>query len=130
MEPFVFFSGLTVKIKRLKIMKKSLIILAAGLFFTFSANSLFAWRGSSGCGYDGYIGPHWFGLFNGGGMFMGIFTLVILGLLIFFGINYFRKDGILAGGKERPLEILKIRYAKGEITKEEFDAMKKEIAGE
>lgn len=112
-------------------MKKWLITPAAVILFAFSANALYAWRGSSGgCGYEGYMGPQWFGIFHNGGMFMGIFTLVLLGLLIFFGINYFRKGGVSLGGREKPLEILKIRYAKGEITKEEFDKMKREIAGE
>ncbi len=110
-------------------MKKWLIIVMTGLFLSFTANTLYAWRGGSGCGYDGFMGPHWFEFFNGGGIFMGIFSLVILGLLIFLGINYFKKDGFLSGGKEKPLEILKLRYAKGEITKEEFEAMKREIAG-
>jgi putative membrane protein len=34
---------------------------------------------------------------------------------------------IKRGGEESALEILKKRYARGEITKEEYDKMKKEI---
>lgn len=110
-------------------MKKWLITIIGVFFFAFSSISLYAWRGeSSGCGYSGFMGPQWFGNFHGGGMFMGILALVLIVLLIFFGINYFRKGGVLPGVKEKPLEILKIRYAKGEINKEEFDAMKKEIS--
>jgi putative membrane protein len=109
-------------------MKKRLITIISGLIFAFTSTSLYAWRGGSGgCDYSGFMGQQWFGNFYGGGMFMGILTLVLIALLIFFGINYFRKGGVLPGGKESPLEILKIRYAKGEINKEEFEAMKREI---
>jgi len=112
-------------------MRKLVITPLTVLIITLSTSALFAWKGGAGgCGYNGYPGMQWFGFFHGGGMFMGIFTFVLTGLLIFFGINYFRKNGVSAGGKEKPLEILKIRYAKGEITKAEFDTMKREIAGE
>lgn len=109
-------------------MKKWLITILSGFILAFTSTSLYAWRGGSGeCGYGGFMGPQWFRYFHGGGMFMGIVTLILIALLVFFGINYFRKGGVLSGVKEKPLEILKIRYAKGEINKEEFDAMKKEI---
>ncbi len=109
-------------------MKKWLITIMSSLIFAFTSTSLYAWRGSGdGCGYSGSMGPQWFGNFHGGGVFMVIITLVLIALLIFFGINYFKKGGVLPEGKEKPLEIIKIRYAKGEINKEEFEAMKREI---
>jgi len=54
---------------------------------------------------------------------MGIITLIILGLVVFFGVKYLknRETG------ETPLDILKARCAKGEISRESFDSMKKEL---
>ena len=59
------------------------------------------------------------------GVFMWIIFIAIIGLLIYF-IMQATKGGNRAG--ETPLEILKKRYAKGEITKEEFDRMRKDIS--
>lgn len=36
-------------------------------------------------------------------------------------------SGLSAGGRESPLDILKSRYARGEITKEQFDAMRRDL---
>lgn len=62
-----------------------------------------------------------------GGMFMGLLFLVLLGVAIYFivkNVNF--KNGI-GQAKESPIDILKKRYAKGEITKEDFDRMKNEL---
>jgi len=86
---------------------------------------LYAFGGNGGCGYGGsylHMGPRWFGGFYGGG-FMMIITTVLIGLLIFAGFKYFYKNG-----SEKPLDILKLRYSRGEITKEEFDSMKNDLS--
>jgi putative membrane protein len=68
-------------------------------------------------GYGGY-----------GGIFMWILIIIIVAVILYFVINRGKTTGILRGSeKESPSEILKKRYAKGEITKEEFDKLKKDI---
>lgn len=61
-----------------------------------------------------------------GGMFMGWFIFVIIiGLVVYI---IFRSQDQKSGMRDTPMEILKKRYAKGEITKEDFDRMKKDLA--
>ena len=66
----------------------------------------------------------------GGGMFMGmIFMIVLVGALLWWLTKGggSRERGVTE--KETPLEILKRRYAAGEITKEQFETMKKDLQG-
>jgi putative membrane protein len=72
--------------------------------------------GSYGCGYG-----------FGGGMFMGILFLIILAVAIYFIVQYLRSKNVTGHAQETALDILKIRYAKGELTKEDFDRMKNEL---
>ena len=68
-------------------------------------------------GYGGY-----------GGMFMWLIWIIIAAVIIYFVFNLSkRNERPIDSEKESPTEILKRRYAKGEITKEEFDRIKKEI---
>lgn len=68
--------------------------------------------------YDNFYPTHMFG-------FGGLFMLIFWGLVIYAIIILVRNDH---GPKEdRSLEILKERYAKGEITKEQFEMMKKDL---
>jgi putative membrane protein len=63
-------------------------------------------------------------MFGGQGIMMIIFWIVIIGV-IFYLIN---KNGNKEIFRNRtPLDILKERYAKGEITKEEYEEMKKDL---
>ncbi len=58
-----------------------------------------------------------------GGIFMWILSIAVIILLIFLIIRWARP----AGTGEGPLDILKRRYAKGEITKDEFEQKKKDL---
>lgn len=67
----------------------------------------------------------------GGGMGFGWMFMVLFWVLIIFGVVYIvqailRRAG-QSGAEETPLDILKRRYAKGEITKEEFDRIKDDL---
>lgn len=80
----------------------------------------------------GMMGPGLGGRWGGGwGMpFVGgVFWLLILAGIVLVVWSYARRNGAAAaGGGEAPLEILRRRLAKGEITREEYDAIKKELS--
>jgi len=85
--------------------------------------------GWQGYGY-GMMGPSMFGGY-GWGWPMAIFGIVILGLVI-WGIvaltrGLSRGDSGPAGQSDSALEILKRRYARGEINKEEYEAKKRDL---
>ncbi len=67
--------------------------------------------------------------YGGGGIFMGIIWIAVI-IAVVYAVTRISKTGIPgtgAGPEEKPMDILKKRYAKGEITKEEFDKMKKDL---
>jgi len=62
-----------------------------------------------------------------GGMFM-MFLLLLLGVaLVYVLLKRQGESRPVEVSKETPLEILKRRYARGEITKEQFEEMKKDL---
>jgi putative membrane protein len=65
--------------------------------------------------------------FGYGGMFMWLIFLIVLGVAIYFIVQALKDKKTGGDVKETPLNILKRRYANGEITKEEFDRMKKDL---
>ncbi|MBA4422904.1 MAG: hypothetical protein C0390_07335 [Syntrophus sp. (in: bacteria)] len=68
-----------------------------------------------------------FGCFGYGGMFMGMLLLAIpvVAAIYWFAREAKSKPKSLSG--ESPLDILKKRYAVGEITKDEFERIKKDL---
>jgi len=80
-------------------------------------------------GFDGGPMHGWgpFMHFGFGGMIMWIILLIVVGVIIFVVISRTKPgSGIILPG-ERPIDILKKRYARGKITKEEFQEMKREL---
>lgn len=76
------------------------------------------------------MGPEYFWM---GGMwifpFIGIIVMLIVVYLVFSRGNFRPpwRESNLPGDSQSALDILKKRYAKGEITKEEFEQMKRDI---
>jgi putative membrane protein len=101
-------------------MKKILFISAAvTLLSSCGGEYPYGHMGGPGGGWGHMMG------YGFGGMLMWIIFIAIVGVLIYFLMQAAKGRG-RAG--ETPLEILKKRHAKGEITKEEFDRMKKDIS--
>ena len=71
-----------------------------------------------GFNWDWGHGPFW-----GGGFFMIVFWICIIFIIIFALKNIFKGEH----HPESALDILNKRYASGEINKEEFEQMKKDI---
>lgn len=72
----------------------------------------------------------WHDGFMGGTMWFGwIFWLMVLVLIVWFIANRLNKSkqDSQSSGQESAMDIIKKRYAKGEITKEEFEQMKKDL---
>ena len=105
-------------------------ILFTSLFVSSSWEIAFAqWGGHRdwhmGPGMMGGWGMGWFGM-----IFMLIFwVLVILGLvfLIRWLIQNTRKDAGTSNEGSKALDILKERYARGEIDKEEFEGKRRDL---
>jgi len=68
-------------------------------------------------GYSGY-----------GGMLMWLILIIVIVAIVYFVLERGKNSGNQnRSNRESPMEVLKKRYAKGEITKEEFDKMKRDI---
>jgi len=103
-------------------------------------------------GYSYYGSPYgygWGGMMGGWGGFpmlfmlpIGIVILIIIGYVIYRGVwwgggccgghyGHYGHDVHYRSNEEREtaMEILRRRYARGEITKEQFEQMKKDIVG-
>ncbi len=85
-------------------------------------------------GSQGYYGPHMWGGWDGGwGMFIGpiwliLFVAILVGAAVLVVRGFSGTGGSAAGGPaapNAPLDILRERFARGEIDKEEFEERKR-----
>ena len=76
-----------------------------------------------GTGYD-------YGMMGGGGWwFMPILGIIFLGLIIWAVVALIRgQSGSQSTGADSALEMLKRRYARGDIDKEEYEQKKKDLS--
>jgi len=79
-----------------------------------------------GCG-DGWRPMMDFGYFGYGEMFMGMLLIVILVVAAIYWFAKEAKSKTKSLSGETPFDILKKRYAAGEITKDDFERMKKDL---
>ncbi len=106
------------------------LIPIATVLFPMAGNALAQWRG-----YGGQMGPGMMGWGYGMGWFWSI-IMVVFWVAVIVGIIFLIKWLVIstgAGGRsatsaDSPLEILKRRYARGEIDKQEFEEKKKDLA--
>ena len=107
-------------------MKKYLelsLILMAGLLVACSGNGQPGPRGSGGWMPMMHYGSGF------GGTYMWIILLIVIGVGAYFYIQNQKTKGQSPTRNESHLDILKKRYAKGEISKEEYEKMKKDLEG-
>ena len=60
---------------------------------------------------------------------MGILWIIILVVIIIWGWSYLKKQKEVDRPRDSALDILEQRYARGEISKEEFEEKKKDLTG-
>ena len=103
--------------------------LSGGMFDETMPGMMGGWMMAPGRGW-GRWGMMDFGYGSGmmhygfGGIFMWIIFLVVIVFLVYF-IIHVKRSG--TPGNETPLEVLKKRYARGEIAKDEFQRIKKDL---
>jgi len=73
---------------------------------------------------DGMDGDEGWNLM-GGGFFMWLFWILVIGVVVYLLVNFSKRQG--PETKETPLDILKKRYAQGDISKEEYEQMKRDL---
>jgi putative membrane protein len=77
----------------------------------------------------GFMGNYGSGMMGYGGMFFGILFWILIIVVAYLLIKWLVEQNKTRGGGEKSaLDIAKERYARGEITKEEFEEMKKRLA--
>jgi putative membrane protein len=105
-----------------------LVVLGISLAVLVGITMFSEYRSPYGFGYGGMMGPWMMGTYGIGGIFLGV---LFLALVIGGGVWLVRSRPGGAVGEtpsETPFEILKRRYASGEITKQQYEAMERDVS--
>ena len=82
-------------------------------------------------GIIGSEGEHFMGsfcIFSSWRWIIGLIFLIVVGLVIYYAVKGMREKGVPDDNlTKEALDALKLRYAKGEITEEEYEKIKKEL---
>lgn len=99
-------------------------VIVIGVLVTVFLVSAFLWGIPSGT----YYGPPFYGWWYGA-PFFGWFFFIPLVFLLFFGLRWFfwRPWGWYGSCSDSAVETLRQRFARGEITKEQFEQMSKDL---
>lgn len=99
-------------------------IIGVVLLLTFLGGGMMGfgmWPGMMGGYYNQGYGPWW-------GIVMLLFWALVIGGIVLLITRLVRQDGQMrSGGEDTSLEILKHRYARGEITREQYHQMRCDI---
>jgi len=109
---------------------KIVFILILAVLFPLAGNGLAQWRG-----YGGHMGPGMMGWGYGTG-WVGMILMAAFWIAVIVGNIFLIRWVVISTGtgargarsEESALEILKRRYARGEINKEEFEEKKRDLA--
>ena len=102
----------------------AVIVLVVSLFANFNTGRGYGW----GMMWPGMMGGWGFPLMGGIGMLL--FWLLIIGGVVWLAQSVAHGVGPLGAGappSESPLDILKRRYARGEINQDQFEQMKRDL---
>ena len=120
----------------------AVLVLGSGLLMPLGWGCCGGWMNQSGWGMmgGGGMGP-WmmsgFGFPLIGGIVMFLFWALIIGGIVWL-VAWLARGGAQSASSaltntstanQTPLDIVKARYAKGEITKEQFEDMKRDLGG-
>ncbi|WP_239451018.1 SHOCT domain-containing protein [Methanosarcina horonobensis] len=76
---------------------------------------------------DGYMSDYGYGMMGFGGMLFGLLFWILIIVLAYLLIKRLLEQNKSRGEEKSALDIAKERYAKGEITEEEFEEIKRRL---
>ncbi len=108
----------------------AVLVLVVVLLFSFLGGGMmgYGWGGP----YGGWMGPGMMGgLGLGWGILMLLFWALVIGGVVLLVVRLTGSGPATtpggSGAHDRALDILRERYARGEITKEQFDQMRRDL---